>query len=271
LSLLFICQTNHEARPGKATRNPAREKEVLKKNAYGLWLDEISSVKIPSAREAVRICNRNSSPFVRYSHSGGQKEIITAVMPVFHNVSFFHRQTDKGQRETDRQGTDRDRQTGREKGWHLPHPHPPPRSPHQQEHNNNNNTHTVRWHIILTQLLSRLLLYRVGIAPEISGNWLSVSQNNLLDYPTFIHPPPFPSTPFTHPLPVCSLNPRASVQMRLFRTLASCPTQLKSTTTSPVISSICLHLPTASKSKDHRQSRSRWTTDCSRSDALMMN
>ena len=200
-------------------------------------------------------------------------------MPVFHNVSFFHRQTDKGQRETDKGQTEIDRLAERKGDTHLIRP-PPPRSPHQQEHSNNNNNHTVRWHIILPELLSRLLLYRVGIAPEISGNWLSVSQNNLLDYPTFIHlldyptfihPPPFPSTPFTPPLPVCSLNPRASVQMRLFRTLASCPTQLKSTTTSPVISSVCVHLSTASKSKDHRQSRSLWTTDCSRSDALMMN
>lgn len=79
-------------------------------------MDEISSVKIPSAREAVRISNRNSSPFVRYSHSGGQKEIITAVMPVFHNVSFFHRQTDKGQMETDKGQTETDKQTSREKG-----------------------------------------------------------------------------------------------------------------------------------------------------------
>ena len=138
-------------------------------NAYGLWLDEISSVKIPSAREAVRISNRNSSPFVRYSHSGGQKEIITAVMPVFHNVSFFHRQTDKGQRETDNGQTEIDRLAERKGDTHLIRP-PPPRSPHQQEHSNNNNNHTVRWHIILPELLSRLLLYRVGIAPEISGN-----------------------------------------------------------------------------------------------------
>lgn len=164
---LFICQTNHEARPGKATRNPAREKEVLKnkffccciflflyfnENAYGLWLDEISSVKIPSAREAVRISNRNSSPFVRYSHSGGQKEIITAVMPVFHNVSFFHRQTRDRERQTDRQWTDRDRQTD----WQRERVTPTSSAPLHAEARINRNTTTTTTPTLFVGTLSCL-------------------------------------------------------------------------------------------------------------------